>query len=178
MAHDGRDAGRCAVLGRNAASVGQREPRVPAARRPSRDGCLEPKPTREVLYLGDNVQQFDMLGRSTPAEQQGREQAIEVGPTPTFVLGLHEAITRWRMNVQFETNQVPSIFSKPHHNSLTFKNFFPQGVGGIGEDRRAAGPDARDAAARHGNARPAVLRSTAGRSNRRRRRSNWRRMPK
>ena len=34
------------------------------------------------------------------------------------------------MNVEFEKTQVPSIFSKPHHNSLTFKNFFPQGVGG------------------------------------------------
>ena len=61
---------------------------------------------------------------------QGREQVIDVGSTPSFVLGLHEAITRWRMNVKFETTQVPSIFSRPHHNSLSFKNFFPQGVGG------------------------------------------------
>ncbi len=83
-----------------------------------------------MLYLGDNVRQIDILGRTVPAPQQGREQVIDVGPTPSFVLGLHEAITRWRMNVQFETTQVPSIFSRPHHNSLTFKNFFPQGVGG------------------------------------------------
>ena len=32
------------------------------------------KPTREVLYLGSNVRQFDILGRATPAPQQGREQ--------------------------------------------------------------------------------------------------------
>lgn len=88
------------------------------------------EPTREVLYLGEHVRQIDLLGRSTAAPMQGREQAIEVGPTPTFLLGLHEAIARWRMSVQFEKRQVPSISSKPHHNSLHFKNFFPQGVGG------------------------------------------------
>ena len=88
------------------------------------------QPTREVLYLGNHVRQFDILGRSTPVVQQGREQAIEVGQTPTFVLGLHEAITRWRLSAKFESTQVPSILSKPHHDSLTFKNYFPQGVGG------------------------------------------------
>jgi hypothetical protein len=88
------------------------------------------EPTREVLYLGDHVQQIDLLGRSKAAAMQGHEQAIEVGPMPTFVLGLHEAVTRWRMSAEFGKRQVPSIFSKPHHNSLHFKNFFPQGVGG------------------------------------------------
>ena len=88
------------------------------------------EPTREVLYLGDHVQQIDLLGRSKAAEAQNKEQAIDVGPTPTFVLGLHEAVTRWRMNARFEKRQVPSIFAKPHHNALRFKNFFPQGVGG------------------------------------------------
>jgi hypothetical protein len=53
-----------------------------------------------------------------------------VGPQPTFVLGLHEAITRWRMMVSFEHTGVPSIFSKPHPNSLRFKSFFTQGTGG------------------------------------------------
>jgi hypothetical protein len=88
------------------------------------------EPTREVLYLGDHVQQIDLLGRSKAVQIQNKEQAINVGPTPTFVLGLHEAVTRWRMWAEFERRQVPSIFGKPHHNSLRFKNFFPQGVGG------------------------------------------------
>ncbi len=88
------------------------------------------EPTREVLYLGDHVQQIDLLGRTTPAAVQGHEQTIEVGATPKFVLGLHEAITRWRMSTEFEKRQVPSIISTAHHNSLHFKNFFPQGVGG------------------------------------------------
>jgi hypothetical protein len=88
------------------------------------------RPTREVLYLGENVQEFDILGRSTAAPKQGREQIIDVGPTPSFVLGLNEAVTRWRMNVKFDTTQVPSVFSRPHHDSVSFTNFFPQGVGG------------------------------------------------
>lgn len=88
------------------------------------------EPTKEVLYLGENVQQVDLLGRATAAPRRRREQVLQAGPTPIFVLGLHEAITRWRMNVAFETNQVPSIFSRPHHNALAIKNYFPQGVGG------------------------------------------------
>jgi hypothetical protein len=88
------------------------------------------RPTREVLYLGDNVRQFDMLGRSTVIPKKGRDQSIEVTSTPSFVLGLNEAIARWRMSLKFETTQIPSIFSRSYHDSLTFKNFFPQGVGG------------------------------------------------
>lgn len=87
-------------------------------------------PTREKLYLGENVRQYDVLGRSVAVPKQGHEQEILVTQTPSFVLGLHEAIARWRMNLHFETRHVSSDFSRPHHNSLLFKNFFPQGVGG------------------------------------------------
>src|SRR4029079_4119315 len=80
------------------------------------------QPTREVLYLGDHVQQIDLLGRSKAPEAQNKEQAISVGPTPTFVLGLHEAVTRWRMNAEFEKRQVPGIFAQPPHNTLPLKN--------------------------------------------------------
>lgn len=109
--------------------------------------------TREVLYLGDRVQTIDLLGRATPAPLEEHEQVVDVGPTPTFVLGLHEAVTRWRMSAEFERQQVPSIFSKAHHNSLRFKNYFPQGVGGsvkivvLGErNENAAGQDGTAAA--------------------------------
>jgi hypothetical protein len=109
------------------------------------------KPTREVLYLGDRVRQFDILGRAKPAAQQGREQAIDVGPAPTFVLGLNEAITRWRMSVKFDTTQIPSVLSKPHHNTLTFKNFFPQGVGGTVKIVVLQDQDSGDAGSRSDN---------------------------
>jgi len=88
------------------------------------------EPRQEVLYLGKEVRQFDIFGRATTPETQNYQATIHVGPTPTFVLGLHEAITRWRLDVAFQKNQVPSIFAAPHPNSLRFKNFFPQGIGG------------------------------------------------
>ncbi len=87
-------------------------------------------PVDESLYLGENVKLFDIFGRSTTPELRDGEQTIHVGPTPSYVLGLHEGITRWRMAVKFEKRQVPSIFAKPHPNALRFRNFFPQGVGG------------------------------------------------
>jgi hypothetical protein len=87
-------------------------------------------PVEETLYLGENVKQFDIFGRGTSVDGEGNEQTILVGPTPSFVLGLHEAITRWRMAVEFDKRQVPSVFAKSHPNALRFRNFFPQGVGG------------------------------------------------
>jgi hypothetical protein len=88
------------------------------------------KPTQEIIYLGKQIRQYDILGQATTPRMEKNEHVIEVGPQPTFVLGLHEAITRWRMALAFEKNQVPSIYSKPHANALRIQNFFPQGVGG------------------------------------------------
>jgi hypothetical protein len=107
-------------------------------------------PAQEVLYLGEDVRQIDSLGRTTKPQQNGKEQVIQVNATPSFVLGLHEAVTRWRMDAAFEKNQVPSIFKTPHSNSLRFKNYFPQGVGGslkivVMEDRGQSESPASDA---------------------------------
>jgi hypothetical protein len=88
------------------------------------------EPIEETLYLGEHVKQFDMVGRGRSLDEADGEQTIQVGPMPSFVFGLHEKITRWRMAVEFEKRQVPSVFAKPHANSLKFRNFFQQGVGG------------------------------------------------
>lgn len=110
------------------------------------------QPTHEKLYLGENVRQYDVLGRSVAVSKQGHEQEIVITETPSFVLGLHEAIARWRMNLHFETRHVSSDFSRPHHNSLLFKNFFPQGVGAtvkivvLQDDDLADGGARKDAA--------------------------------
>jgi hypothetical protein len=55
---------------------------------------------------------------------------IDVGPLPSFILGLSEPVARWRMALKFEQDHVPSVFGVPHPNAIHFKNFFPQGVGG------------------------------------------------
>jgi hypothetical protein len=87
-------------------------------------------PTQEVLYLGHEVRQFDIWGGATTPAMQEDQQVIEVGPLPTFVLGLSEPVARWRMALAFEHEHVESIFAKPHPNAIHFKNYFPQGIGG------------------------------------------------
>ncbi len=88
------------------------------------------QPTRETLFLGNHVKQLDIWGGEKKLVSIDHEQSIEVGPTPTFILGLSEPIVRWRMAVSFENNRVESIFAKSHPNELHFQNFFSQGVGG------------------------------------------------
>ncbi len=87
-------------------------------------------PKEETLYLGESVKQYDVFGRRNSVAKIGNEQTIKVDETPKFIVGLHEGITKWRMAFGFEKAQVPSIFAKPHANSLHFRNYFPQGVGG------------------------------------------------
>jgi hypothetical protein len=106
-------------------------------------------PTREQLFFGNEVQYVDLDGRSSVPVSEGNEQQISVGPQPAFVLGLHEAIARWRMALAFEKHQVPSIYSKSHRNSLAVQNFFPQGVGGalkivVQSDARTPGNSANE----------------------------------
>jgi hypothetical protein len=88
------------------------------------------KSSLETMYLGKKIQQYDVLGNLTFPKVEKNEHIIPVGPMPTFVVGLHEAITRLRMSLVFERQQVPSIYSRPHPNVLRFHNYFAQGVGG------------------------------------------------
>jgi hypothetical protein len=88
------------------------------------------EPTEETLFLGNNVKQYDLWGRAKKPAQDEHRQIIEVGPLPTFVLGLSEPVARWRMALRFEQDHVPSIFAMPHPNAIHFQNFFQQGVGG------------------------------------------------
>jgi hypothetical protein len=88
------------------------------------------KPTREVLYLGEEVRQVDIWGRMAVLEQEGTQQVIRVGVLPTFLLGINEQVCRWRMAVQFQRERMPSVFGTAHRNGLYLKNFFPQGAGG------------------------------------------------
>jgi hypothetical protein len=111
-------------------------------------------PTQESDYFGKEVRQYNLVGLArAPAVEDGR-QIIEVNRLPTFVLGLHDAITRIRITLDFEQMQVPSVFAKPHANALRLQNSFLQGIGGSltivvpkdHHDERAAA-DSADAAA-------------------------------
>lgn len=88
-------------------------------------------PAVEELYLGERIEVLDVWGKSTPLEsdENGRVK-LEVDRNPSFVLGLHPSVTAWRMAVDFEQLQIPSIFNRPHENLVRGVNAFPQGVNG------------------------------------------------
>jgi hypothetical protein len=88
------------------------------------------QPTQEILYLGENVRQVDIWGRMAVPEQSGSSQVIHVGVLPTFLTGINQQVSRWRMAVQFEQQRMPSVFGTAHRNGIYIKNFFPQGAGG------------------------------------------------
>lgn len=87
-------------------------------------------PVEEVMYLGDELRQFDCWGRQTTPAADEHRQIIQVDSFPSYVLGLHEAVTRWRLALQFDSAEVPSIFRVEHPNALQVTNAFKQGVGG------------------------------------------------
>lgn len=88
-------------------------------------------PMSERLYLGEKIECIDVWGKRTPlvADQQG-EVTLEVDRNPKFVLGLHPEITEWRMAVQIDRRNIPSVFSRPHDNKVSGINPFNQGIRG------------------------------------------------
>jgi len=86
--------------------------------------------TDEVLYLGENVKQVDLWGRSTIPDKQEHRHVIKATSLPTFVTGVHRAIAECRMSFQFDRDRVPSVFDRPQSVGLTLVNHFGSGVGG------------------------------------------------
>lgn len=100
-------------------------------------------PVQETLYLGDDVRQLDLWGRDlkiktrTSDEVGNRgtaedrpETAIQVGPEPTFLLGLDAGLARWQIRAQFETTHLESVFGRQQPVTIHLENSFPQGVSG------------------------------------------------
>jgi len=91
------------------------------------------QPTEEVLYLGENVRQIDIFGRSREPLQRDHRQVIRAGRLPSFVTGLSEPIARWRMSFQLARAEIPSVFGRPQPNSFVLKNPFSRGLSGEAE---------------------------------------------
>ncbi|MHC4179054.1 MAG: hypothetical protein ACYSWU_16190, partial [Planctomycetota bacterium] len=81
-------------------------------------------------YLGEDVRQIDLFGRSQRPAEQGHRQVIRAGRMPSFVTGIHEPITRWRQEFALAEKRIPSISSRPHQNSFRLKNHFARAVVG------------------------------------------------
>lgn len=99
-------------------------------------------PTAETFYLGDDVRQLDLWGRdlkikTKTMDEVGRgspddkpETTIQVGPEPTFLLGLDPGLTRWQIRARFETTHLESVFGRQQPVTIHLENSFPQGVSG------------------------------------------------
>ncbi|WP_254507165.1 hypothetical protein [Anatilimnocola floriformis] len=95
-------------------------------------------PGTENLFLGEGIRQLDLWGRERKpvtklTSDQGDERpetTIEVGPEPTFLLGLDEGLTRWQIRARFETTHLESVFGRQQPVTLHLENAFPQGVSG------------------------------------------------
>jgi len=88
------------------------------------------QPTREALFLGDEVEQVDVWGRGVTPGRQEHRQVIEVGPLPTFLTGVHPQIARCRMSFQFDQEKIPSVFDRAQRLGFGMRNDFDSGVSG------------------------------------------------
>jgi hypothetical protein len=88
-------------------------------------------PTEEVLYLGENVAEVDLWGRSTPVAPQGELHRLQVGRLPKLVSGLDPLVAQWRIGCQMATGRIPSLFGRPHPNRLQMHNPLDRGVSGV-----------------------------------------------
>jgi hypothetical protein len=92
------------------------------------------RPATERVYLGEEIEQIDVWGRSTQPEkdrQDGRVvQVLKIGTLPTFITGLSEAVARWQSAVAFENSQLSSVTGREQLVVLRLKNTFAQGVNG------------------------------------------------
>lgn len=89
------------------------------------------KPAEEVLYLGEQVRQLDLWGRSVAPAERKREQVVEVGTQPALVTGLSEPIARWRIACRFAEEKLPCVLGLPHGDSLIVSNTFAHEVAGV-----------------------------------------------
>lgn len=91
-------------------------------------------PTTETLYLGEDVGQIDLWGHETPVMRTdtpaGPKHHLEVTAVPTFVVGLHPAITKWRLDCGFQRDRLQSVFGHAQNCVVRLKNTFPKGVRG------------------------------------------------
>lgn len=92
------------------------------------------RPTVERVFLGDQVEQIDVWGRTTTPPQREQDgqllHELAIGTMPSFVTGLSEAVARWQSALTFENPRLSSVAGREQLVVLVLKNTFPQGVNG------------------------------------------------
>ncbi|MFT5526979.1 MAG: hypothetical protein ACI9HK_004961, partial [Pirellulaceae bacterium] len=92
------------------------------------------EPVTETIYLGENIRQVDLWGRTfrpeTVTEDDVRRQQIEVKKLPTFIANVNPMLAKFRMSVEFDRTQISSVFGRAQKVNYKFVNPFQQGIGG------------------------------------------------
>jgi hypothetical protein len=87
-------------------------------------------PTTEIIDAGGQLRFSDVWGRVSEGADAEGGRAVEVGPLPTFISGLNEAIVRWKMSVTLDRDRLPSVSGAPHYVRVKWQNGFDQSAGG------------------------------------------------
>jgi len=83
------------------------------------------RPVEEVLYLGEDVKQIDLWGRTVTPEKRENARVIHADALPAFVTGLSEPIARWYADLSLTQERIPSNFGQSQANGFNVKNSFP-----------------------------------------------------
>ncbi|MCS7303976.1 MAG: NEW3 domain-containing protein [Thermoguttaceae bacterium] len=89
------------------------------------------RPTEEQLYLGEQVQQVDLWGRTEPLPKKAYQHHLHARALPVLLRGLDPLVAQWRIHCQIATTRIPSLFGRPHRNHLKMHNPLDRGVSGI-----------------------------------------------
>lgn len=82
----------------------------------------------ERIYLGQNLKQQDLWGRTLRARAGAEADEIAVSTLPTFVTGVNLPIARWHMSCHLTQSELASVFGRAQPIPVRFKNTFGQGV--------------------------------------------------
>lgn len=93
-----------------------------------------PRETVEKVFLGDDIELLDVYGRGTkPSRTTVDGQSLcelKIGPLPTFIIGMSEAVARFQAAAEFESTQLASVTGREQTIYLRLSNTFNQPVGG------------------------------------------------
>lgn len=88
------------------------------------------QPTRETLYLGENIKVVDLWGGELQPASGPDGQTIEVGPLPVFVTGMPAAVAAWQIDCRWLHERLPAVAAKGNRQALRLTNHFAQAVQG------------------------------------------------
>lgn len=90
----------------------------------------KPAEKPEEFYLGENVVEIDVWGRTkTLKVNEAKEQLFDVETTPKMLRGCSEPIARWRLATQFAVGEMRSEYGT-HEDAIKGTNTFDLGVSG------------------------------------------------